>query len=334
MPPLAPMAIPRAATAAATAPARRIRPQRNPDVQGDMKIARDTSKRSRVRRRVKWGSSVTYDDDLVFYSDQECHNTWHSRNELNEYRSACLYTVELIENGLDICEDNGLCLRGLEGFTIEGRNRREKNKAVSKHLVFKTQELQSKTRMVSNDPSDFLSRTYQKACVDAVRTAYAQALIDYQLAAEATGRRTKPHRFVQRATPIVAILLRKLDLQRSLCSSGYNNRSTSSSSCNSSTSSTSRRQKQLGCVTRLIANRTPASNFKTMSEHAPSRSRPKKPVPELVPGPRSPSSKALVPELASASAGETSTASNINKRKTAVGKRNRCKRGLLRKLWY
>ena len=258
---------------------------------------------SRRRQRVRWGSIATK-GQVEYYSEQEWNDTWHSRDELKEYRQGCLLTVEMMENGIDVPEENGLCRRGLESYTIEGRNQREKCRSLAKRAVLKTQRLQSKTSKVCESP-DFLSKTYQKACMDAVRLAHAQALVDRQLV-EAYYRRTKLHRSVVCATPIVVVLVRKLALQRDLCDG---------SKKSSSRIPSAPRQQHAKSLKSPIAQKTMRSNPETN-------------LPESL----SPGHTAIVPHLAQLSADISGPRSASTWRRNG-GRPMKRKRRLLRKLW-
>jgi hypothetical protein len=116
---------------------------------------------SKAKRAISFSAEVRviHTTHLHNYSRKEIQACWYRRAELKEIRQEVYYTVNLIEENVEMKESRH-CKRGLECFTQEGSRRKTQNKLKGWFSVFDEQELQSLQEAV--DP-EMIVLVYSKA---------------------------------------------------------------------------------------------------------------------------------------------------------------------------
>jgi hypothetical protein len=112
------------------------------------------------------------------YSREEIRACWYRSVELESIRQGLFYTVDLIEENVEINESRH-CKRGLECFTQEGVRRKTQNKLKGWIAVFEEQELQYLQEVV--DP-EMIALVYNKGTRGCLMVASIMGLCDERAA--------------------------------------------------------------------------------------------------------------------------------------------------------
>jgi hypothetical protein len=108
-------------------------------------------------------------------SDKELSDVWYNEDEYTEIKNHVTETMKKVSNGELLCDDDGWCLRGLEGRTKFGSKRRHNNKAKALEAVWSTQIALWKQRI---DSPAIIAAAYKPHSTNAKYPAIARARID------------------------------------------------------------------------------------------------------------------------------------------------------------
>jgi hypothetical protein len=110
-------------------------------IHSELLISSTSIKKGRGVKSVQFKDTTTFREILPLseISDDEMAEVWYNEDDYAEIKGHVTDTIRRVSNGEPVGEEDGYCMRGLEGRTKFGARRRKNNKAKALDAVWTTQ---------------------------------------------------------------------------------------------------------------------------------------------------------------------------------------------------
>jgi hypothetical protein len=136
-----------------------------------------TSKISEYRS-VTWGGCCIFEiPGIDTLTTEEIKQVWLTVNDKAGIEDDCMRTVEMIEDGLTIMDEDGVCARGLERHANFGNELTESNRRHALNCVLGTQAFSMSSGMGSSS-SGWISESYRSVSAPCAENAHILATRD------------------------------------------------------------------------------------------------------------------------------------------------------------